>query len=106
MTIAQVVGLAVYDFLDFFRQRINETSRRESHVNLVLLFFSRGRGTADLKCLALLATGRVRPTGGFVILREQRERTVRLGQSVRMQIAAIVGDELLNTRSRDLRDQG
>ena len=30
---------------------------------------------------------------------------MRLGQSVRMQIAAIVSHELLNTRSCDLRDQ-
>ena len=47
-----------------------------------------------MKCLTL-----------FIVLRKKRKRAARLGQSVRMQIAAIVRHKLLNARRRHLRDQ-
>src|SRR5438105_12729568 len=102
MTVAEIVRLCVDRLLDLFWQRVNETARREPHVNLLLFFF---RNTADLKHLTSFATGRIRPTGGFVFLREKSDRAARLGQTIRMKIAAIVGDKLLNSCSRDLRDQ-
>ncbi len=105
MPIAQIVWFGVKQFFDFFRQCINESAWRKANVNLVFVFLSRSRGTADLQHLTLFATGRIRPTGGLVVLSEQRDRAARLGQTVGMQIAAVVRHELLNARRGHLRDQ-
>src|SRR5207302_8677623 len=77
MPVPHVVGLSVENLLDFFRQRVNKSARREPDIDLVLFFFSRA---ANLQHLALLAAGRVRPTGGPVVLSKKRDRSAWLGQ--------------------------
>ena len=84
MPVAQIVRLGAQNFFDLFRQRVNETRAREPHIDLVLFFF---RNAADLQHLPLL-----------VLVAKNRDRAPGLGQAIRMQIAAIVGHELLDVR--------
>ena len=90
MPVAEIVGLAVEDLLNFFRQRVNESARRKTNVDLIFPFFG---NTADLKRLPL-----------FVRLRKKCKRSARLGQTKGMKIALVVGNKLLDPRRSHLRD--
>src|SRR5437016_3375159 len=56
MTVAQIVRFTVQGLLNFFRHRVNETARREPHIDLALLFFG---NAANLKWLAEAALPQV-----------------------------------------------
>ncbi len=91
MPVTHIIRPGIENLFGFLRERVNKSARREADVDLILFFFRHG---TDLEHLALL-----------VVLSEERDRSARLGQAIWMQIAAIVGHELLNVRCRDLRDQ-
>ncbi len=102
MSIAQVVRLGVQDLFDFLGQRVDGIARSETNVNLFFLFF---RDAADLQSLPCSPRDESVGPADLSSGSEKRDRTAWFGQSVGMQIAAIVGHEFFNARSRDLREK-
>ena len=102
MIVAQICGFRVQDLVGLFRERVNRSARSESHINLVLLLLWH---VADLQRLAFVFPPKdldrltdLNLLIFFLGLIKQRDRSMRLRQSIRTQVSTIIGHKLLNAR--------
>src|SRR5207244_5048855 len=109
MVVAQIVWFGVENLFDPLGQRINEPTRREPRINLILFFLRYG---ADLQHLPLVFLAKYLDRSAdlnllvfLLFLTKQRDRPTWLRQTVGIQVAAIIGYKLLNRCRRNLRNQ-